>query len=249
MSADTEKRVKILGVPMDIIDSEQAMEIFEKEFPKPGLTMIVTPNPEIVLAANEDESLIELISGADIIIPDGVGLLYASRIIGHPLKERVTGIDFFMDILAYLEKNGKSVFFFGSKPGVARDAAINLQKQYPDLKVAGTRNGYFKPEEEAEIVREINESGADFLCVALGAPKQERFIQKYRQELRCGGAIGVGGSLDVFSGNLKRAPEFYRNHGLEWLYRLFQEPSRYKRMMQLPVFMMKVILHGRKQDD
>ena len=247
MSADNENRVTILGVPMDMIDSDQAMEVFEKKFPEPGLTMIVTPNPEIVLAADKDESLKKLISGADIILPDGVGLLYASKIIGHPLKERVTGIDFLMDILGYLEKNGKSVFFFGSKPGVARDAAINLQKKYSNLKVAGTRNGYFKPEEEADIVKEINESGADFLCVALGAPKQERFIQKYRNELCCGGAIGVGGSLDVFSGNLKRAPAFYRDHGLEWLYRLIQEPSRYKRMMQLPVFMVKVILHGKKQ--
>lgn len=247
MNAENDNRVKILGVPMDLIDSGQAMALFEEKFPEPGLTMIVTPNPEIVLAANKDESLKTLISGADIILPDGVGLLYASKIIGHPLKERVTGIDFLMDILEYLEKNGKSVFFFGSKPGVARDAARNLQKKYPELKVAGTRNGYFKPEEEEEIVREINESGADFLCVALGAPKQEQFIEKYRKELRCGGAIGVGGSLDVFSGNLKRAPEFYRNHGLEWLYRLIQEPSRYKRMMQLPVFMVKVILHGRKQ--
>lgn len=247
MNAENDNRVKILGVPMDLIDSRQAMAVFEEKFPEPGLTMIVTPNPEIVLAANKDESLKTLISGADIILPDGVGLLYASKIIGHPLKERVTGIDFLMDILEYLEKNGKSVFFFGSKPGVARDAAQNLQKKYPALKVAGTRNGYFKPEEEEEIVREINESGADFLCVALGAPKQEQFIEKYRKELHCGGAIGVGGSLDVFSGNLKRAPEFYRNHGLEWLYRLIQEPSRYKRMMQLPVFMVKVILHGRKE--
>lgn len=246
MNTDNENRMSILGVPMDRIDSEKAMALFEEKFPEPGLTMIVTPNPEIVLEANKDESLKTLISGADIILPDGIGLLYASKIIGKPLKERVTGIDFLMDILEYLEKNGKSVYFFGSKPGVAADAAVNLLKKYPDLKVAGTRNGYFKPEEEAGIVREINESGADFLCVALGAPKQERFIEKYRDELRCGGAIGVGGSLDVLSGNLKRAPEFYRNHGLEWLYRLIQEPSRYKRMMQLPVFMVKVILHGRK---
>lgn len=247
MSVEKANRVNILDVPMDMIDSEQAMAVFEEKFPEPGMTMIVTPNPEIVLAAGKDESLKTLIGSADIILPDGVGLLYASRIIGHPLKERVTGIDFLMDILGYLEKNGKSVFFFGSKPGVAADAAANLQKKYPDLKVAGTRNGYFKPEEEPDIVREINESGADFLCVALGAPKQERFMDDHREELRCGGAIGVGGSLDVFSGNLKRAPEFYRKHGLEWLYRLIQEPSRYKRMMQLPVFMVKVILRGRKQ--
>ena len=246
----TEKnRVKILGVPVDMVDRGQAMQIFEESFPQPGVTMVVTPNSEIVQRASKEGELRELISSADLIIPDGVGLVYASKIIGCPLSERVTGIDFLESIIAYLEKNGKSIYFFGSKPGVAEAAAENIKKKYPKLIVAGTHDGYFKPEEEAGIVKEINNSSADFLCVALGAPKQERFIHDHRSELSVNGAIGVGGSLDVWAGTLKRAPEFYRKHGLEWLYRLIQEPSRYKRMLALPVFMLRVIFTGKSKEE
>ena len=117
-----------------------------------------------------------------------------------------------------------------------------MKEKYPGLRVAGTQNGYFTPEEEPGIVEQINASGADFLCVALGAPKQERFIAQHREEFTSvRGAIGVGGSLDVWAGNLKRAPEFYRKHGLEWLYRFIQQPSRIGRMAALPVFMLRVI--------
>ncbi len=238
-------RVKILGVPVDMVDKDQAMSAFCDSFAQEGLTMVVTPNSEIVQNASRDDELKALIESADLIIPDGIGLVYASKIIGCPLKERVTGIDFLESIIGYLDANGKSVYFFGSKPGVADAAAENIRKKYPGLIIAGTHHGYFKQEEEPRIVEEINASGADFLCVALGAPKQERFISDYRQTLNVKGAIGVGGSLDVWSGNLKRAPEFYRKHGLEWLYRLIQEPGRYKRMLALPVFMMRVVLSRR----
>lgn len=244
--ADNE-RIEILGVPVDFIDRDRAVEKFERSFPEPGVTMIVTPNSEIVQRASKEPELCSLIGKADIIIPDGIGLVYASKIIGRPLKERVTGIDFLETIVAYLEKNGKSIYFFGSKPGVAEKAAENIRKKYPQLKVAGCHDGYFKPEEEAGIVGEINDSGADFLCVALGAPKQEKFIYDHRDELRVHGAIGVGGSLDVWAGTLKRAPEFYQKHGLEWLYRLIQEPTRIKRMSALPVFMLRVIAGGRRK--
>ena len=240
-------RINILGVPVDMISLEQAMEVFETEFPKDGLTMIVTPNSEIVQAASKDEELRELIAAADIIVPDGVGLVYASKIVGHPLKERVTGIDMMEKIIAYLEKNRKSIYFFGSKPGIAEKAAERIKEKYPSLMVAGTHDGYFSPEAEAEIVEEINASGADFLCVALGAPKQEKFISNHRNELKVSGAIGVGGSLDVWSGTLQRAPEFYQKHGLEWLFRLKQEPSRFGRMTALPVFMLRVLFSKKEK--
>ena len=236
-------RIEILGVPVDMTDKDTAMEKFKKEFSEPGVTMIVTPNSEIVLRASKEPDLKRLIESANIIIPDGIGLVYASKIVGVPLSERVTGIDFLESIIAHLEGSGESVYFFGSKPGVAEAAAENICKKYPKLKVAGTHNGYFKPEEEAEIVREINDSGADFLCVALGAPKQD----DHKSELKVRGAIGVGGSLDVWAGTLKRAPEFYQKHGLEWLYRFIQEPSRIGRMAKLPLFMLKVIAAGKSR--
>ena len=235
-------RVNILGVPVDMVDKEQASAVFAEIFQQPGCSMIVTPNSEIVQNASKDEELRSLIASADLIIPDGIGLVYASKVMGCPLSERVTGIDFLESIIARLAQTGESIFFFGNKPGVADEAADRMKKKYPGLRVAGTQNGYFQPEEEALIVKQINESGADFLCVALGAPKQERFIAQHRDEFTSvRGAIGVGGSLDVWAGNLKRAPEFYRNHGLEWLYRFIQQPTRFKRMLTLPVFMLRVI--------
>ena len=235
-------RVNILGVPVDMVDKEQASAVFAEIFSQPGCSMIVTPNSEIVQNASKDEELRSLIASADLIIPDGIGLVYASKVMGCPLSERVTGIDFLESIIARLAQTGESIFFFGSKPGVADEAADRMKKKYPGLRVAGTQNGYFQPEEEALIVKQINESGADFLCVALGAPKQERFIAQHRDEFTSvRGASGVGGSLDVWAGNLKRAPEFYRNHGLEWLYRFIQQPTRFKRMLTLPVFMLRVI--------
>lgn len=235
-------RVNILGVPVDMVNREEAFAVFEKIFREPGCSMIVTPNSEIVQNASKDEELKALIGEADLIIPDGIGLVYASKIMGCPLSERVTGIDFLETIIAHLAETGESIFFFGSKPGVADAAAARMKEKYPGLRVAGTQNGYFTPEEEPGIVEQINASGADFLCVALGAPKQESFIAQHREEFTSvRGAIGVGGSLDVWAGNLKRAPEFYRKHGLEWLYRFIQQPSRIGRMAALPVFMLRVI--------
>lgn len=235
-------RVNILGVPVDMVNREEAFAVFEKIFRESGCSMIVTPNSEIVQNASKDEELKALIGEADLIIPDGIGLVYASKIMGCPLSERVTGIDFLETIIAHLAETGESIFFFGSKPGVADAAAARMKEKYPGLRVAGTQNGYFTPEEEPGIVEQINASGADFLCVALGAPKQEHFIAQHREEFTSvRGAIGVGGSLDVWAGNLKRAPEFYRKHGLEWLYRFIQQPSRIGRMAALPVFMLRVI--------
>lgn len=242
------KRTRILNVPVDMVDEQEAMRIFRELMKTEDCSLIVTPNSEIIVNAAEDPELKNIIEHADLVIPDGIGLVYASRIMGVPLKERVTGIDFLDAILGYLEETGQSIFFLGSKPGdgetpgIADLAVEKMKEKYKDLKVAGTHHGYFKGPDEAGIVNEINASGADFLCAALGSPKQEKFVFQHRDELKIKGAIGVGGSLDVWAGTLKRAPEFYRNNGLEWLYRLIQQPSRYKRMAALPLFMIKVVV-------
>lgn len=241
------KRTRILGVPVDMVTGPEAMEIFIGLMDAKGCSLIVTPNSEIVLSASSDAGLRSLIESADLIIPDGAGLVYASKILNNPLEERVTGIDFLSDILAYLQESGKSAYLLGSKPGVAGLAAGNMNIKYPGLKIAGTHHGYFDASDEAAIVEDVNSSGAEFLCAALGSPKQEKFIYGHREEfLNIKAAMGVGGSLDVWSGALKRAPEFYRRHGLEWLYRVLQEPARYKRALKLPVFMMKVICSRNK---
>lgn len=240
------EKLEILGIPVDVVDMRKAIAIFGELMEQEGCSLIVTPNSEIVVNAEKDSRLAEIICHADLVIPDGIGLVYASKILGRPLQERVTGIDFMEMALLWLREHDCSAYLFGSKPGteagpgVAELAGLKMQQKYPGLKIAGAHHGYFKPEDEAAIVEEINASGADFLCVALGSPKQEEFVNRHRQELKVRAAIGVGGSLDVWAGTLKRAPEFYQKHGLEWLYRFVQEPTRYKRMAALPAFMIKV---------
>lgn len=247
------KRIRILDIPVDMVNNQQAMEAFKSLMGTEGCKLIVTPNSEIVLNATKDGELKELIEEAGLVIPDGIGIVYASRILGEPLKERVTGVDFLSLVLDYLEQTGKSIYLIGSKPAneerasVAELAGKAMHKKHPGLKIAGTRDGYFTKKDEAEIIREINASGAEFLCVALGSPKQEKFIFDHKDEfknIRVG--MGVGGSLDVWAGTVKRAPEFYQKYGLEWLYRFIKEPSRYKRMAQLPLFIIQVIIKGKK---
>jgi N-acetylglucosaminyldiphosphoundecaprenol N-acetyl-beta-D-mannosaminyltransferase len=225
-----------------MVTAEEAMARFIGFMGREGCSQIVTPNPEIVLNASRDERLKRIISDAELVAPDGVGLVYASRIIGTPLKEKVAGIDLLSRILEWMSLNGGSAYFLGGRPGVAALAAENMRDRHPGLSVAGARDGYFKPEEEEAVVEEINGSGADFLCVALGSPKQELFINRFKGRLRVKAAIGAGGSLDVMAGAVKRAPKFYRDHGLEWLYRLLRQPSRIGRMAALPLFMLRVLL-------
>ncbi len=244
------ERARILDIPVDLVDYESALGMFRVFMERPGCDMIVTPNSEIVVNATKDPALKELIEHASLIIPDGIGLVKAAKIKHLPLHERVTGVDFLTVILGELEKTGKSIFLLGSKPAneerasVADMAGQAMLKRFPKLKIAGTNDGYFKAADEAQLVAKINESGADFLCVALGSPKQEKFIYEHAAEFTSvKAAIGVGGTLDVWAGTVKRAPEFWQNHGLEWLYRFIKEPVRFKRVLQLPVFMLKVMFN------
>jgi N-acetylglucosaminyldiphosphoundecaprenol N-acetyl-beta-D-mannosaminyltransferase len=252
---EARKRLRILDVPVDRVSLAEAIEIFEALMRTEACSLIVTPNSEIVWRATKDAALKAVIEGADLILPDGVGLVYASRVVGSPLSERVTGVDFLDAVLCRLSDMGESVYLLGGAPGgeekagesgvapcVAEKASENMRKKYPKLRVVGFRHGYYTPGEEAAIVDEINASGAAFLCAALGSPKQERFIHAHREALRVRAAIGVGGSLDVWAGVQRRAPAFFREHGLEWLYRLVRQPARIKRAAVLPLFMLRVLV-------
>ena len=240
------EKQKIYGVYVDRVTMAQALERFDELMEKDGMSIIVTPNSEIVNAAANNPELAETLASADLVIPDGIGLIHASKTLGNPLPERVAGIDFCYEALKKCASCGRSAYFLGGKPGIAELAAKNLMEQIPGLVISGTHDGYFKPDEEASIVGEINRSGASFLCLALGAPKQELFARRHAEELKAKVAIGVGGSFDVWSGTLKRAPESFRKLGLEWLYRLKQEPSRFGRMARIPVFLLKVRLTKNK---
>ncbi len=241
-----QKRIKILGIPVDKVNFGQALDVFHVMMNTDGCDIIVTPNSEIIESATKDPELAKVIESASLVVPDGIGVVYASRIIGEPLEERVPGIELLDQIFNSLNQSKGSVFFFGGKPGIAKKAAEKTLEKYPNIKIVGTRDGYYKPEEESGIIESINNSGAEFLCVALGAPKQEKFMYKYKGTLCVKAAMGIGGSLDVISGEAKRAPKFYCDHGLEWLYRLIKQPSRFIRMLALPKFMIKVIIRGKR---
>ncbi len=236
-------QVKILGVRVDKVTKTQALDEFERMLDGDRCELIVTPNAEIVESASKTPRLKRIINDmAAMVIPDGVGLIYASKLKGDPIDEKVAGIEFARAAIELCARKGRSVYLLGSKPGVAETAADNLRRDIPGLVIAGTCDGYFKPDEEERLTADINASGADFLCVALGSPKQEYFIIDHRQDLKVKAAVGIGGSLDIWSGNLNRAPQFYIDHGLEWLYRMIQEPKRLKRLPALPLFLIKAAI-------
>lgn len=233
--------VNILGVNIDKITAAAALDKAEQLAASDGVSVVYTPNPEIIMAAYEDEEFKAILNSSDMCVPDGIGVVYGAKIIGDPVPERVPGFELSLGLIERLSKKGGSVFMFGSKPGVAEVAAEKLLEKYPGIKIAGTRNGYFKEEDEAEIVEQINASGAEFLMVCLGAPKQEKWINKYRDELKVRLCIGAGGSLDVIAGNVKRAPKIFIKLNLEWFYRFLKQPSRIGRFAALPKFIVTVI--------
>ncbi len=239
-------KVNILGVWVDMVNIPRAADRIMQFFNEDRLHKVYTPNSEIIMAAYKDEEFKAVLNDADLLTADGIGVVYASRILGKPISERAAGYDITCDVLDRIKGTSRSVFLFGGKPGVAELAEEKLKERYPGLIVAGTRNGYFTPDEEEGIVNEINESGAELLLVCLGAPKQELWINKHRDKLNAKVAMGVGGSLDVFAGTALRAPDFYCNHGLEWFYRLMKQPSRAGRMLALPKFALTVLFKGRK---
>lgn len=201
---------------------------------------VYTPNSEIVQLCIEQNEYYDLINSADLIIPDGIGVIKASRILGTPLKEKVAGVELGERTLAIAADKGYSVYFLGAKPGVAEQAAAKMKEKYPTLTVAGIRDGYFKKEgeENEAVLSEIRAAAPDVLYVCLGVPAQEKWIAANRSALSpvklC---LALGGSLDVWAGNVKRAPKIFIKLGLEWFYRLCCEPRRIGRMMKLPKFL------------
>lgn len=239
-------KVNILGVNVDMVTVKEASDKIMNFFDENKLHSVYTPNSEIIMAAYRDKEFCEILNRSELLTADGIGVVYASKILGKPIRERAAGYDIACKVVEKLNRTEHKLFLFGGKPGIAEIAKEKLNEKYPQLNIVGCRNGYFKDEEEEEIVHEINETGADILFVCLGAPKQEKWIDKYRDELNVKVAMGIGGSLDVFAGNVERAPDFFCNHGLEWFYRLYKEPWRIGRMMDLPKFGVTVLLKGRK---
>ncbi|MBY0090551.1 WecB/TagA/CpsF family glycosyltransferase [Priestia megaterium] len=202
-------------------------------------SFIVAINPEKIMKAQEDRELKSLLNQATYQIPDGIGVILASKLKKGRIRERVTGIDMMLKLCKEATNNGKRIFLYGAKPGIADEAKVKLEEMFPGILIVGTLNGYEKNEEVIE--RTINDSGAEIVFVALGSPAQENWIIAHKEKLNPSVYQGVGGSFDVISGRLNRAPAVFQKFGLEWLYRLLKEPWRWKRQLELPRFLLRVL--------
>lgn len=228
-------RIDVLGVGFDNVTMDQAVAEGVRLMNEDGAHYVVTPNPEIVETCREDSEAMEAVRRADMVIADGIGVVYGAKILGTPLKGRVPGIEFAQNLMGRMAESGKSLFLLGAKPGIADQAAEKLKVRYPGLQIAGTHDGYFK--EDGPVLTQIRDSGADVVFVCLGAPKQEKWMLHNGEATGAHLLVGLGGCLDVFSGNVQRAPEVFQKLGLEWFYRLLKNPSRIGRMMKLPLFL------------
>ncbi len=233
-------KITIQGVSFDDLTLAQAVMAGAELVRTDGFHYVVTPNPEFVMLAQRDPEFQTLLNQADLTIPDGIGIIYAAKLLGTPLSGRVPGIDFASGVMAELNSSGGGrVYLLGAKPGVAEDARKNLSQRYPALTFCGCHDGYFQ--EDGPVVEAVKSACPDLLLVCLGAPKQERWMSAYGPSTGAHLAIGLGGALDVYAGRVERAPERWQKLGLEWLYRLKKEPKRIGRMARLPLFLIGAV--------
>lgn len=234
---------RMFGVDVHTESSDDTIRRIFSRLDNNEKSFIVAINPEKLMNSRKDPELRDILNTATVGIPDGIGVILASRLRGGNITNRITGVDMMERLCKEAGMRDVPVFLYGAKPGVAGQAAEKLQEQYPSLEVAGTLDGYVKDEEK--VIETINNSGAKILFVAMGSPTQERFIIRNMEKLNVSVFQGVGGSFDVFSGNIKRAPAGFRKLGLEWFYRLLKEPSRWKRQLLLPKFLIAVLTERR----
>ena len=249
-----EKRRRFFGANIDLLTTDESIRAAEAIIASRIPTQHVGVNVSKLIQMKEDPHLAEMVNACPIINVDGQGVVWGARWLGVPVPERVTGIDLFTLLVERAEKKGYKIYFFGAREEMVKRTVENFLKDHPDLKVAGWRNGYFKEEEEAGIVRDIRNSGADMIFVAMTSPKKEYFLTKYLDEMNVPFAMGVGGSFDVIAGMAIRAPLWVQRIGFEWFFRLLNEPRRlWKRYLTTNVvfawMLFKAVLFGRKRYD
>jgi N-acetylglucosaminyldiphosphoundecaprenol N-acetyl-beta-D-mannosaminyltransferase len=230
---------QFLGVDVCGENYDELASLLLKDIDEGRKSFIVAINPEKVMKAKEDPSLKDLLNTATYQIPDGIGIILASRLKGGKIRERVTGIDMMLNVCKMAAGNGKSVFLYGAKPGIAAEAADKLKEMYPGLTIAGVMDGYEK--DEQKVMDTINHANPDIIFVAMGSPRQENWIIQHMDSLAPSVYQGVGGSFDVISGKIQRAPDAFQKLGMEWFYRLMKEPWRWKRQLLLPKFLLAVM--------
>lgn len=234
------ERVNILGVDVDAVTMAEAVDVVRRAMDMRAGVMVATANAEMLMRATHDEELRRILNASALVVPDGAGTVWAARHLGHAMPERVAGYDLAQELLRCAPAEGRRVYFFGSAPGVAEKAKAKAEQLYPGIEIVGVRNGFFSPADNAAIIAEIRAARPDLLLVALGVPKQEKWIAAHLAELDVPVAIGVGGTLDVMAGVMKRAPHWMQKAKLEWLFRGLMQPKRAGRLLALPKFVLKV---------
>lgn len=237
------KYADILGARVDLVNTMQSMDRIKYFIKNRQTAHVITLNAEIVYQALSTPELLKIINGADLVTPDGIGIVWAGRHLGYPFEERVSGIDLLYLICEQAPRENWKIYLLGAAPGIADEASRQLAQDYPGINICGTHNGYFSEEQQQVIMEEIKQLQPDILFVALGAPGQEYWINQFKFALAVPVAIGVGGSFDVVAGVKSRAPQWVIKANLEWLYRLLKEPNRFKRQLALPKFVLLVLRH------
>jgi N-acetylglucosaminyldiphosphoundecaprenol N-acetyl-beta-D-mannosaminyltransferase len=240
-------RIAVLNVMIDVVTMKEAVCRVEQFIDEKKTHLVVTPNAEVIMMANEDKYLAQIINNADLVVPDGAGVVWAARYNGDVMPERVAGYDLVQNLLSVGATQKYRFYMLGGAPGIVDKAKHEAEKSYPGVQIVGTRHGFFTKDDELEIVSNIKASRPDILLVALGVPRQEKWLADYGDQIAVPVAMGVGGTFDVMAGAVRRAPLWMQESNLEWLYRLISEPKRAIRMLALPRFVMRVIISKNKQ--
>ncbi|MFS0644766.1 WecB/TagA/CpsF family glycosyltransferase [Siminovitchia sp. 179-K 8D1 HS] len=233
------KKVEVLGVEFENATQKEMVDCIKDRIKQNKKTFIVTANPEIVMHAQRDPEYKNTLRSADFIVPDGIGIIMGAKMLKKPLQERIAGFDLMSDLLGVANEERLNVFFLGSRENVIEQAIANVKRDYPHVQICGFHHGYFQGN-DPRVAEMVKTSNPDLVFVALGFPRQEKWIRTYLDTFEKGIFMGVGGSFDVLAGAVKRAPSIWRRLNLEWLYRLIKQPSRWKRMAFLPLFILKV---------
>lgn len=237
----TQLTIELLGIPISSLNWTQTIELIEQFIADGTPHLIATADTSAIVRAQEDDEFKRVLKEAALVTPDGIGVVMAARLLGVGLAQRISGIDLMDKLCAMAAKNGYRIFLLGARRGIAEIAARRLSRMYPGLQVVGTHHGYFGELEEREVVQMIRERKPHILFVAMGIPKQEKWIARHMNELGVPVCIGVGGSFDVYAGVTRRAPKWMQQMCLEWLYRALREPHRFKRLLAIPKLMIHVM--------
>jgi N-acetylglucosaminyldiphosphoundecaprenol N-acetyl-beta-D-mannosaminyltransferase len=234
--------IDLLGMKISRVNRAETLRLLQEFIDSGEPHLIITADASAHVIASSDHDYLRIVNGAALVTPDSTGVLWGARKLGTPLEERVSGVDLAEQLCAESARRGYGVYFYGAAPGVADEAAETMRQRYPGANIVGTADGFQNsPEQQAALLQDIREKRPAVLLVAMGIPKQEKWIASHLEALRVPVCMGVGGTFDVFSGRAKRAPLWMQRRGLEWLYRLIQNPKKYSKVATLPVFMLRVL--------